>query len=100
VTVPDPNLSPALNDAIARFPRYLVSDDVDRGNEIASTDSESLRAFADAIAPLFGEINAVLDRLDALASLTDEQQDLVVLLNDIGQAGVEAQLELEGRQRS
>jgi hypothetical protein len=93
----DPALTPGLRDALERFDRYLVSDDVERSELMAATDTESLEAFADAVGPLFDEINAVLDRLDALPTLSDEQQDLVSKLNDLGQAGVEARLDLDDR---
>jgi hypothetical protein len=97
--VAGPELSPALVEVLVRFDRYLVSDDVERSALMAAMDAPSLDAFAQAVAPLFEEINAVLDQLDALPTLSPEQQDLVSKLNDLGQAGVEAQMDLEDRGR-
>jgi hypothetical protein len=93
----EPAISPALVDVLQQYDRYLVSDDVDRSALIAAMDTPSLDAFAEAVDPLFGEINAVLDHFDSLPTLSAEQQDLVAQLNDLGQAGMEARIDLDDR---
>jgi hypothetical protein len=91
-------ISPALAGVLDRFERFLVSDDVERSDAIAGSDDQSLRDLVDAVTPLFDEINAVLDVLVAHPHpLPADQEALETHLNDLGQAGVEAQLELESR---
>lgn len=91
-------ISAELAAALQSFRGFLVSDDVERGHEIERSDRETLTALADAVDPLFEEINAVLDRLDRTAHpLPEDQEYLEYDLNSLAQAAMEARLELDDR---
>lgn len=68
---------------------------------IAQADGQTLSALIEAVRPLLEEISSVLDALVARPHpLPDDQEILEYGLNDLGQAGVEARLELETRRIS
>jgi hypothetical protein len=75
----------------------VLTDDAERSDKIVATDSVTLRKLADAVGPLFSEINAALDATYEKSSLSDEEQDLEADLNALAQAAEEARIELEHR---
>jgi hypothetical protein len=89
--------SPELAAVLVEFEPFLLSDDVERTDKLASTDSATLRKLAEAVEPLFDEINATLDKTGAASSLTDEEQDLESNLHSLAQAAIEARMTLEER---
>lgn len=88
----------ALTTALVEFRRFLVDDDVERSDLIEGADWDTLKAFVERVAPLFGEISGLRSRLTALPRPLSE--DLEVLESDLkwlAQAGMEAQLVLRER---
>jgi hypothetical protein len=95
MTNPDLGVSPALAAALETYKAFLLSDDDERERGITEGDPEVLRALADAVDPLFDEINAVLDRLTAARHpLPRDQEQLESDLNSLAQAAMEARMEL------
>jgi hypothetical protein len=89
-------VSPALASALDDFRQFVIADDEERSGVIEATDPKTLTALADAIAPLFGEINAVLDRLtEAPHPLPEDQELLEYDLNSLAQAAMEARQQLD-----
>jgi hypothetical protein len=91
-------ISPALALALQRFDRFLVADDMDRAEVMDQADDATLQDLVATMEPLYAEVNAVLDvlvahphPLPADQALPEEQ------LNSLGQAGMEAQFDLEAR---
>jgi len=94
--MPNVPISPALASALETYREFLVSDDSDREAVIEATTPERLRGLADAINPLFDEINVVLDRLSAaLHPLPGDQEQLEYDLNSLAQAAIEARMHLD-----
>ena len=91
-------ISPALAQALQRFDRFLIADDVERSDVMSQADDATLRDLVATMEPLYDEVNAVLDVLVAHPhTLPEDQQLLEEQLNSLGQAGMEAQFELEAR---
>jgi hypothetical protein len=91
-------ISPKLAAALRTFHRFLLSDDIQRSDEIERSDKETLTALAGAVEPLLDEIDDVLDRLVAKPHpLPPAEDDFEVDLNSLGQAGIEARMELNSR---
>ncbi len=91
-------ISPALAQALQRFDRFLVADDAARSDAIEQADGATLRDLVETMVPLYDEVNGVLDVLvEHPHPLPEDQELLEEQLNSLGQAGMEAQLELEAR---
>ena len=91
-------VSPELATALRTFSRFLESDDAKRGKEIEGSEAEELNALANAVEPLYDEINAALDLLVAKPHpLPDGEERLEEDLNALAQAGMEARIELTSR---
>lgn len=90
-------LSPALATALETYRAFLLSDDSDREAIVEGSSPEQLAALANAIDPLFDEINAVLDRLTGASHpLPRDQEQLESALNSLAQAAMEARMQLDG----
>lgn len=88
-------VSEPLLSALATFKAFLQPDDDDRAHAIKAADTETLAAMAETVGPLYGEINAVLDRLVAEAHPLPEDLELLeVELNALAEAAMEAEQEL------
>ena len=59
IVVPDD-----LAAALAEFQPFLLADDEEQSVKVGASDSETLRRLAEAVEPLFDEINATLDATD------------------------------------
>jgi hypothetical protein len=91
-------VSPALASALDDLRQFVIADDAERSEVIEASDRETLTALAESVGPLFGEINAVLDRLaDAPHPLPEDQELLEYDLNSLAQAAMEARQELDHR---
>jgi ABC-type transporter Mla subunit MlaD len=91
------DITPALASALTTYRHFLVSDDSEREEAIESSDPDTLTGLADAVAPLFDEINAVLDQLTSTSHpLPPDQEQLESDLNSLAQAGMEARMKLDG----
>ncbi|MDP8905214.1 MAG: hypothetical protein M3N29_07855 [Chloroflexota bacterium] len=91
-------MSPALAEALHGFARFLVADDVERSGVISHADDATLRDLVATMEPLYDEVNAALDVLvEHPHPLPGDQELLEEQLNALGQAGMEAQFELEAR---
>jgi hypothetical protein len=91
-------VSPPLAAALDNFRRFVIADDAERSEAIEGSDREALTALADAVDPLFEEINSVLDRLVEKAHpLPDDEDILEYELNSLAQAAMEARQELAAR---
>ncbi len=98
MTDSDRGISAALTDALTKYEAFLLSDDDERGRAISESDPDTLRALADAVDPLYDEINAVLDRFDATKHpMPADQEQLEIDLHGLAQAGTEARMELDDR---
>lgn len=92
------NISPELSAALKDYGRFLESDDFERGKVIESSDTPTLVGLADAVDPLFDEINRTLDRLVAAAHpLPENDESLEEDLNSLAQAAMEARMEADQR---
>ena len=90
-------LSPALATALETYRAFLLSDDSERAAMVEGSSPEQLAALADAIDPLFDEINAVLDHLTGASHpLPSDQDQLETNLNSLAQAAMEARMKLDG----
>jgi len=94
----EPNgVSNALASALETFRPFLLPDDDERARHLEGSDSDDLRRLAEAVEPLFDEINATLDRTSEAPSLSAEDQELESDLHALAQAGIEARMTLEER---
>ncbi len=92
--------SPRLRAVLDGFPEFLDSDDEARSDAVSGADTGRLRDLVVAVEPLFDEINALLDRLNAAEHpVSSELETLEDALNSLGQVGMEAQFELDDRGR-
>jgi phosphate uptake regulator len=92
------SVSPQLAAALRTFSRFLESDDVARSKQIGESDVEELTTLADAVDPLYEEINEVLDRLVAKPHpVSEDEERLEEDLNSLAQAAMEARLERNRR---
>lgn len=82
---------------LAEYRPFLLSDDDERSDHIANSESDTLRALAEAVEPLFDEINATLDKTGVAPSLTEDEQALESDLHSLAQAAMEARIELDER---
>jgi hypothetical protein len=93
-----PMMGTALEQTLAQFRQFLISDDELRAEELERSDAETLRSLVESVEPLFKEINSVLDQLTAMNHpLEDAVADLEDALNSLAQAAIEARFELDGR---
>jgi hypothetical protein len=92
----DRMISPALASVLSTFASFVLSDDADREDIIEASDPTTLTALVAAVDPLFGEINAVLDRFDEgpRPGSADDQQ-LESDLHSLAQAAMEARMQLD-----
>jgi hypothetical protein len=90
-------VSDGLASALAEFQPLLLADDEERSNKLEATDSDALRRLAEAVEPLFDEINATLDRTNAAPALSAGEQELESNLHSLAQAAMEARIELDDR---
>lgn len=91
------DVSGALAAALADFEPFLLADDEERSNKLVASDSDTLRRLAEAVEPLFDEINATLDKTGQAPSLSEEEQQLESDLHSLAQAAIEARIELDDR---
>ena len=91
-------ISARLRDALARYHRFLLADDLERDRVIQRADAQALTDLADTVEPLLDEIDSTLDRLTAAPHpLSDEDETLEIDLNSLAQAASEARMEAERR---
>jgi len=90
-------VSDKLAAVLADFEPFLLADDEERSNKLASSDIATLRRLAEAVEPLFDEINATLDKTGQAASLSEDEQRLESDLHSLAQAAIEARFELDDR---
>lgn len=89
-------ISPPLTNALSEYREFLLSDDSEREAAIEGAAPDRLRALADAVDPLFDEINAALDRLTSASHpLRSDQEQLEDELNSLAQAAMEARMQLD-----
>lgn len=90
-------VSDKLSAALADFQPFLLADDEERSNKLAASDSDTLRKLAEAVEPLFDEINATLGSTNEAPSLSEDEQRLESDLHSLAQAAIEARIELDDR---
>ena len=91
------SVSDDLVAALVEFEPFLLSDDEERSNRLEASDSHTLRRLAEAVEPLFDEINATLDKTLAAAPLSEDEQELESNLHSLAQAAIEARMTLDDR---
>jgi hypothetical protein len=90
-------VSDDLAAALAEFQPFLLADDEERSNKLRASDNDTLRGLAEAVEPLFDEINTTLDETNEASTLSGEAQDLESNLHSLAQAALEARIELDDR---